>query len=716
MRRLALRGGGRALLLAGVLGAITSCGDGPTAPPAPVAALRIAPVTDTVWVGDSLVLTATALDSAGDTLTGRAVTWTSSDTTLARVRQVVAVPATPAPDHAFVAGLKTGTATITATAEGVSDTVGLTVLASVDTVRLQPVADTILAGEELALALVLVDPLGNVLTDRTATWTSSDTTVARVHQLGSPVTSPPTDRPAVTGLKGGAATITASCDSAEASVAITVLERVAVVRLEPAADTVWAGDTFALAVTLRNSLGDTVTGRTVAWTSSDSTRLRFPGGGASLATRTPTVTVLAVPNVFGSSDVLVTASVDGIAGTAAITVWFRAYVQLENLMLVASGRPGEAIEARVRVLATSWGGPSAAPPALLPGLVAGAEVAWSSASGGGTVAPERSITDVAGEARTAWTLGPQLGYQAITATFSGRPSLTLGAYAVADSTAQLAFVQAGDIYLLRLDDRTIRRLTTSPSADAGPSWAPTGDRIAFTSDRDGNSELYVMRADGSDQTRLTFTPENEANPAWSPDGRWIAVSSDSERVRLVAPDGSRDTTLTSPGAREDQPSWSPDGTHLVVVARCPFSECPIPPFGKRLDILDLRGGRAVLVEAEGFRDWTWVGEPAWSPDGSVVAYTVAAHWFSAPWVHYHVQFRTPSGGLLPPWIEGREANWSVGGTLLAYNSIACKPWVALLSCPALGLAAADASWTALLAPSLPDLAAPRWRPVPGTRR
>ena len=49
-----------------------------------------------------------------------------------------------------------------------------------------------------------------------------------------------------------------------------------------------------------------------------------------------------------------------------------------------------------------------------------------------------------------------------------------------------------------------------------PSWPPDGQRIAFASLRDENSEIYVMNADGSGQTRLTDNPAADGSPSWSP--------------------------------------------------------------------------------------------------------------------------------------------------------------------------------------------------------
>ena len=45
------------------------------------------------------------------------------------------------------------------------------------------------------------------------------------------------------------------------------------------------------------------------------------------------------------------------------------------------------------------------------------------------------------------------------------------------------------------------------STDVHPAWSPDGAKIAFTSTRDGNSEIYVMNADGTGVVNLTNQPE-----------------------------------------------------------------------------------------------------------------------------------------------------------------------------------------------------------------
>ncbi len=72
------------------------------------------------------------------------------------------------------------------------------------------------------------------------------------------------------------------------------------------------------------------------------------------------------------------------------------------------------------------------------------------------------------------------------------------------------------IYTVAASGGDATALTSGEFNNSQPSWSPDGTRIAFTSRRDGNSEIYVMNADGSEQTRLTNDPGEDTHPAWRP--------------------------------------------------------------------------------------------------------------------------------------------------------------------------------------------------------
>ena len=87
------------------------------APATPVVAVSVAPATATINTGTTVQLSATTKDSLGGTLTGRAVTWTTSNAVVATVSSA-----------GLVTGLTAGSVTMTATSEGKAATAAITVV------------------------------------------------------------------------------------------------------------------------------------------------------------------------------------------------------------------------------------------------------------------------------------------------------------------------------------------------------------------------------------------------------------------------------------------------------------------------------------------------------------------------------------------------------------------------------------------------------------
>lgn len=76
-----------------------------------------------------------------------------------------------------------------------------------------------------------------------------------------------------------------------------------------------------------------------------------------------------------------------------------------------------------------------------------------------------------------------------------------------------------DIFLK--DGSELKQLTDTPGYDAEATISLKGDKIVFTSLRNGDPEIYTMNLDGSDQTRLTFEKGYDGGPFFSPDGSKI---------------------------------------------------------------------------------------------------------------------------------------------------------------------------------------------------
>ena len=124
-----------------------------------------------------------------------------------------------------------------------------------------------------------------------------------------------------------------------------------------------------------------------------------------------------------------------------------------------------------------------------------------------------------------------------------------------------------DIWLLRLLDKTWRRLTTHPSHDWRPRFSPDGRRIVFYSLRSGRRNLWVIDFEGGPARRLTDRDGTDWMPAWSPDGRFVVFDSDAGGVRSVwrvEVDGGKPRRVTPESPYDAMyPLVSPDGDKIL---------------------------------------------------------------------------------------------------------------------------------------------------------
>jgi Tol biopolymer transport system component len=78
-----------------------------------------------------------------------------------------------------------------------------------------------------------------------------------------------------------------------------------------------------------------------------------------------------------------------------------------------------------------------------------------------------------------------------------------------------------NIFSANADGSDLTQITFSDKYDAEATVSPAGDKIVFTSMRDGDPEIYVMDIDGKNQKRLTFEKGYDGGPFFSIDGSKI---------------------------------------------------------------------------------------------------------------------------------------------------------------------------------------------------
>ena len=173
------------------------------------------------------------------------------------------------------------------------------------------------------------------------------------------------------------------------------------------------------------------------------------------------------------------------------------------------------------------------------------------------------------------------------------------------------------------------RLTDTPGYDAEAVYSPQGDRIVFTSVRNGDLDLYLMKPDGSDVEQLTDEAGYDGGAFFSLDGEWLVWRASRPQGKALAEyrallaDGlirpgkldvyimnvkaRKPVRLTDNGAANFGPYWHPDGQHII------FSSNLHNPEGRNFDLylIDVKTREIErITHYEGFD-----GFPMFSHDG-----------------------------------------------------------------------------------------------------
>jgi uncharacterized protein YjdB len=167
---------------------------------APVATVTIEGITgSTISVGTSAQLRAVARDAAGNALNGRALTWSTSNATVASVSA-----------NGLLSALAEGTTTITASVEGRTGTLTLTAAVIPTSIAINATDPVIEPGTTRQLSAVVRDGQGNAIS-RPVTWSSSNANVVSVNATTGLATAGP---------NAGSATITARFDNLSSTITL----------------------------------------------------------------------------------------------------------------------------------------------------------------------------------------------------------------------------------------------------------------------------------------------------------------------------------------------------------------------------------------------------------------------------------------------------------------------------------------------------------------
>jgi len=197
-----------------------------------------------------------------------------------------------------------------------------------------------------------------------------------------------------------------------------------------------------------------------------------------------------------------------------------------------------------------------------------------------------------------------------------------------------------DLFRANADGSDPVRLTDTPGYDAEATVSPLGDRIVFTSMRDGDLDIYSMNLDGSGVVRLTDQLGYDGGPFFSPDGTKIVYRAhhptDPSEVEdyttlladgLIRPskleiwvmdaDGSNKLRITDLGVAAFAPFFLPSGDRII------FSTNYGDPTGREFDlfVVNLDGSGLEQVTFSGGFD----GFPMFAPDGETFVFCSNRH-------------------------------------------------------------------------------------------
>jgi trimeric autotransporter adhesin len=452
----------------------------------PVTLVRVTPGSATIAVAGSITLSAEPIDASGTPVAGRPVTWSSSNETVAIVSA-----------RGVVAGLSPGVASITATVDGRSGFAVVTVAPQpVASVVITPAADSMIVGSRRTLRASALDAQQKPLSDRIVVWSSSDPVVAPVSSEGE-----------VLGLAVGSVRIRATVEGKFAEAAI-VISPVPVARIVVAPNqiTLDAGQTSQLTVTLRDSAGNVLSGRSVTYSTSD----------ASIATVSATGLVTAIAE--GTAQIRIAS--EGVTATLTVTVQPVAIAAIRVTPNVATLQQGHT----TRLVATPIDANGRA--------LTNRSIAWSSdAPSVATVDQNGQVTAVSsGTASIRATSEGHVGSATINV-----PLVPVAALSVAPKPLALTATQTQQLSL------QLRDSAGAPLSESGRTitWTSRNSAVASVT----NSGLVAALAPGNTHIVVSTTSVN----ALVTDSVAVSVSPGAARSLALQP-GSQTLTVGQSGA------------------------------------------------------------------------------------------------------------------------------------------------------------------------
>ena len=165
------------------------------------------------------------------------------------------------------------------------------------------------------------------------------------------------------------------------------------------------------------------------------------------------------------------------------------------------------------------------------------------------------------------------------------------------------------IWVVDTDGGNHRPLVSGQGNYSSPRWSPSGDRLAYLSDRDGKTQLFVQWLDGGETAKVTTLPQSPRSIVWSPDGTQIAFT------RFVP---AKPPTLAEMPAKPKGAEWAEPAT---VIDRMTFRRDGggyLPTGNNQVFVVPADGGTPRQMT---FGEYPISGSVSWMPDSQSIIFS-----------------------------------------------------------------------------------------------